>query len=95
MQHSGNISEYVGAKKTMIKWPCSFILCYQCDYIAPTKDQFIKHQESKHAGIRYPCDMCDHQSSTKHGIISHRKRVHEGDNTTVNIVYSKPYLKRL
>ena len=38
------------------------------------------HQQSRHEGKKYPCDLCDFQATTIRNLITHKESPHEGKN---------------
>ena len=37
-----------------------------------------RHKESKHEGIRYPCDQCGYAATTVSNLKQHKESKHEG-----------------
>ena len=37
-----------------------------------------RHTESKHKGVRYPCDQCDHAATTASGLRRQVESKHKG-----------------
>ena len=54
---------------------------FKCDYCDATfvkSKSKVRHQESKHMGIRYPCKHCDYQATQKAMLKIHENSVHGG-----------------
>ena len=41
-----------------------------------------QHKESKHEGIRYPCNECDYAGPTRAHLKRHKKKQHEVHNSS-------------
>ena len=52
--------------------------CSTCFKIYSNKTKMKIHYESKHEGLRWPCEQCDHQLADKSALQKHIKAVHEG-----------------
>ena len=44
----------------------------------PELDNLLTHVQSKHEGVRFPCDQCDYKAVQKPSLVRHIKTVHEG-----------------
>ena len=60
------------------KYPCG-----QCDYQAGTKTLLRRQQQSKHQGVKFPCDRCDRKFSSPDGLRVHIYQ-HEGKTFPCN-----------
>ena len=52
--------------------------CDQCEPLAGTLNQFKRHKESKHEGIRYPCDQCKYLAGDISTLKHHKDLKHKG-----------------
>ena len=53
-------------------------LCYQCENKFNNKNTLLKHQESKHSGIKFSCTNCGYQTIERSRLSRHQKTKHEG-----------------
>ena len=51
--------------------------CDQCEYTG-SRAALKHHKESKHDGIRYPCNQCDYAATTSGSLKTHNESKHEG-----------------
>ena len=69
-----NIDDTSETKKRKIDDTKDVYPCNQCEY-SGSRTVLNQHKQSKHEGIRYPCDHCEDAFTTK-GIL--KKHKHEG-----------------
>ena len=50
----------------------------QCDYQATYQSNLLIHIQSKHEGIKYPCNQCDYQATRQSSLQRHIESRHEG-----------------
>ena len=58
--------------------------CQECESVLTVKDSLIRHQKSKHEGVKYSCNQCQYKVSDKSNQIRHQKSKHEGITYTCN-----------
>ena len=50
------------------------------DYKATEKGHLLRHIESIHEGIRYPCDQCEYKATQRENLRTHINSIHESIN---------------
>ena len=51
--------------------------CDECEY--STNKQYLKqHKQSKHDGVRYPCDQCDYAATDPSNLNKHQQSKQRG-----------------
>ena len=53
-------------------------VCPECGKVFTTKYNLQKHIQSKHEGIKYPCNHCDYQATQQCSLKNHMQSKHEG-----------------
>ena len=56
-------------------YPCPIM---DCEYIADDTTALRRHTQTKHEGLRFPCDLCDFFATRKSTLKTHIKSIHEG-----------------
>ena len=55
-----------------------------CDYQATTQSYLKQHIQSKHEGVKYPCNHCDYKFTSQGSLTRHIQSVHEGIKYSCN-----------
>ena len=78
----GNLSTSYLEKDPLRSTSCQYMkegnFPVSCHYQATLKASLIKHQQSVHEGIMFPCDSCDYQASSRGNLATHQQSVQEG-----------------
>ena len=56
-----------------------------CEFTASTSYNLKVHKQSKHEGIRYPCDMCEYAVTRQWVLKVHKESKHEGNRYPCDI----------
>ena len=71
--HQISTEDRIGENQLVMQYNCN-----HCNYQTTNKRNLVRHQKSKHEGIRYKCNQCDYQATQKSSLITHQKSKHEG-----------------